>query len=94
MNLSEVMDEILEEGQAVAPSMVDYEFYIDKDKLIHVLQAQKETATPMSVEDFTTWLKQRWPSKDPASIITALNKTGKFSENDKPADMTAGGEVV
>lgn len=94
MNLDELILKVLKEGQPVASSMTDYEFYIDKDKLVHVLQAQKETSKPMNVEAFKIWLSKRWPGKDPNAIITQLNKTGKFSENQPPVDLTAGGEVI
>jgi hypothetical protein len=104
MKLNEFLDKMMiednaflvptKDNQVATATSLDYEFYIDTDKLIHVIQNNKETAKPMNVQEFTVWLQKRWPGKNPAATIAALNKTGKFSEKEPPTDMTAGGQIT
>jgi len=89
MKLSEILNS--NKVERLNEAIQDYEFYIDQEKMVHTLQANKDLGVK-SPKDFQIWLQKSFPGSF-QKIWQALVQQKKFSGKAPPEDMTVGGQV-
>jgi len=89
MKLTDIIKNV--ETPPLTEAIQDYEFFIGKDKMVHILQANKDMGAK-SPQDFQLWLQKLFPGNF-KEIWQQLVQAKKFSGNKPPEDMTAGGQV-
>ena len=85
MKFEEFTKKILNEQQN------GYEFYLDKDKKVHVLEVTEHDI--LEPEAFQKWIQQRWPSHY-QQIWKELVTNKKFSGVLPPQDIDMQGTVT